>query len=541
MANIAVAPQRVRDNSSIPDSVLMPNLQRRLSLFSLVMAVVTSTIGSGWLFAPYLSARLAAGASLLSWLFGGVMALLIALVFAELGALVSSSGALAQIPLLTHGRAAGFLGGWTTWLGYVALPSIEVIATVQYLGSSLPWLTSDGGAGQVLSGWGIAVASLLLLLFGWINLSGVGVLARWIEGLTLWKLLVPITVSLVLIGQAAHWGNLAIGGGQSGGVLNALGSGGILFSLLGFRTAMDLAGEARRPQRDVPIAMALGLVISLAIYLVLQLSFLVAVPPAELSQGWSALRLSGHGGPLVAVALGLGFGGLATLLLTDAVISPSGTAMAYRATAARLNWMLSRCRLLPSPFSLINRAGVPSLALITSLLIGLLLLQGGPSWQKAVGFVTAAMVISLAVGPVSLEALRRQAPHLPRPFRLPWAPLLCPLTFVLCSWAIVWCGWSSLRFAVPLVLLPSLLFVCIRRGRDVELAGSLWWLFYLLGLSLITWLGSAPLHPLLSSPQQLLVVALFALGVFPLAVRSRLPLPSPHAMLNLDAPVNSCP
>lgn len=152
----------------------MPDLQRRLSLFSLVMAVVTSTIGSGWLFAPYLSARLAAGASLLSWLFGGVMAFLIALVFAELGALVSSSGALAQIPLLTHGRASGFLGGWSAWLGYVALPSIEVLATVQYLGSSLPWLTSDGGAGQVLSGWGIAVASLLLLLFGWINLSGWG-------------------------------------------------------------------------------------------------------------------------------------------------------------------------------------------------------------------------------------------------------------------------------------------------------------------------------------------------------------------------------
>lgn len=69
---------------------------------------------------PYLSARLAAGASLLSWLLGGLMSFLIALVFAELGALVSSSGALAQIPLLTHGRSAGFLGGggppgWATW------------------------------------------------------------------------------------------------------------------------------------------------------------------------------------------------------------------------------------------------------------------------------------------------------------------------------------------------------------------------------------------------------------------------------------------
>ncbi|NBQ22255.1 MAG: APC family permease, partial [Synechococcaceae bacterium WB6_3B_236] len=55
----------------------MAELQRRLSLFSLVMAVVTSTIGSGWLFAPYLAAQLAGPASLLSWLAGGAMAFLI--------------------------------------------------------------------------------------------------------------------------------------------------------------------------------------------------------------------------------------------------------------------------------------------------------------------------------------------------------------------------------------------------------------------------------------------------------------------------------
>jgi hypothetical protein len=177
---------------------------------------------------------------------------------------------------------------------------------------------------------------------------------------------------------------------------------------------------------------------------------------------------------------------------------------------------------------------VPSVALIASLLIGLLLLLGGPSWQKAVGFVTAAMVISLAVGPVSLQALRRQAPHLDRPYRLPWATLLCPLTFVLASWAILWCGWSSLRLAVPLVLVPALLFLIIRRGRGAEIAGALWWFLYLAGLSLISWLGTSSARALLSPSQQLVVAALFALAVFPLAVRSRLLLPSPHAMLDQD-------
>jgi amino acid transporter len=96
--------------------------------------------------------------------------------------------------------------------------------------------------------------------------------------------------------------------------VQAVGSGGVLFSLLGFRTAMDLAGEARRPSRDVPLAMGLGLGICLAIYLLLQLSFLVSVPPDQLTNGWHSLSLSAHGGPIVALAMGLGLSWMVTLL-----------------------------------------------------------------------------------------------------------------------------------------------------------------------------------------------------------------------------------
>jgi amino acid transporter len=117
----------------------------------------------------------------------------------------------------------------------------------------------------------------------------------------------------------------------------------------------------------------------------------------------------------------------------------------------------------------------PVLALVLTVLIGLVLLQGGPSWAKAVGFVTAALVISLAMGPISLEALRRQAPTVPRPYRLPAARWLCPLAFVLATWAIFWCGWGSLQLAVPLILVPSLgyLLVCggARGGGACPAAG----------------------------------------------------------------------
>jgi len=508
-------------------------LKRSLGLRSLTLAVVTSTIGSGWLFAPLYAARFAGTASLLAWLLGGLMTFALALVFAELGALVPSSGALAQIPLLSHGRGAGFIGGWCAWIAYLTLPTIEVLAMVQYLATSFPWLTADGGQGQVLSSAGLGIAAALLVLMAWINLAGVSWLARWIDGLTSWKLVVPLLVSLSLMAVAGHWSNLSLSSNAQGagltGVVGAISGGGILFSLLGFRTAMDLAGEARNPQRNVPLAMGLGLGISLSIYLVLQLSFLVAVPPQALAQGWGSLQLTAHGGPLVAIASGIGMGWVVMLLLSDAVISPGATAMTYMGVSARVAWMMGKLGLLPASMGRLNRQAVPVVALLWSLLIGVVMLLGGPSWQRVVSFLTATLVIALAVGPVSLLSLRRQLPQANRAFRLPWAELLCPLTFVAASWAVIWCGRSALEGAILLVVVPSLLFGLVqsRNQQPLHAGSGSWWFLYLGGLLLIAELSQ-------DGAGQLVLVALFALAVFPIAVRTRLPRASAEAQVAME-------
>jgi amino acid transporter len=523
-------------------------LSRRLGLRSLTLAVVTATIGSGWLFAPFYAARMAGPAALLAWLLGGLLAFVIALVFAELGSLVSSSGALAQVPLLSHGRTSGFLGGWCAWVAYLALPTIEVLAVMQYLASSLPWLTLDGGRGQVLSPAGLGLGTVLLVLLAWVNLAGVAWLGRWIEGLTSWKLVVPLLASMALMLTAGHWSNLspealqALGtpargpdGSATGllsGVVAAISGGGILFSLLGFRTAMDLAGETRQPQRNVPLAMALGLGISLAIYLVLQLAFLVAVPPELLGRGWGQLQLTAHGGPLVALAMGLGLGWVAKLLLIDAVISPSATAMAYMGAAARVSWMMGRCGVLPRWLGRLNQQAVPAPALLLSLAFGVAMLLLGPSWQQVVSFLTATLVIALAMGPVSLLALRRQLPEAPRAYQLPFAEAWCAAAFVLSTWAISWCGTDALQGAVAIALVPTAGFVLLTcasgpQSLPLNLRSGLWWFPYLLGILVI---GQA-VRPL---PAQLAVLGAWALAILPLAVRSRLPQVSPWAQVNLE-------
>ena len=510
------------------------SLRRDLSLTSLTLAVVTGTIGSGWLLAPYFTARLAGSASLLAWIVGGVMAFLLALVFAELGSLIPSSGALAQIPLLSHGRLSGFIGGWGVWLTYMALPAIELLALFDYISSNLPWLTVEQNGDELLSPAGHGLAVLLIILLCWINLNGVKSLAQWIDGLTIWKLLIPLLLSVVLMAFSGHWGNLTVdvGGPEGSDIVQAVGSGGILFSLLGFRTAMDLAGEARNPSRDVPLAMAIGLGICLLLYLILQLAFLVSVPPDALAHGWHHLKLTAHGGPMVALAITSGLGWIVALLLLDAVITPAATALTYVGVAGRISWMMGKCSLLPKSLGTLNQQGIPHIAVILSAIVSALMLAVGPGWQTVMSFLTSTLIIALATGPVSLIALRRQLPDNHRGFRLLQAEWLCPLSFVLSTWAITWCGTAALEGATLCIAVPSLIFALHRllHQKAVEIYSALWWPLYLglLILDMEFFDKEAPFA--LTEVSQLLVQSVIALVLFPIAVNSALSKPSPHAL-----------
>ena len=141
------------------------------------------------------------------------------------------------------------------------------------------------------------------------------------------------------------------------------------------------------------------------------------------------------------------------------------------------------------------------------------MLLSGPSWQTVVSFLTATLVIALAMGPVSLIALRRQLPDAQRAYRLPWAGVWCSSAFVLATWAISWCGTSPLRGASLIVLVPAGLFALADRQ---QLRHGLWWFLYLGGIVAIT---SVPLGLL----AQLAALASWALVVFPIATSSRLP------------------
>src|SRR5207247_898778 len=130
--------------------------------------------------------------------------------------------------------------------------------------------------------------------------------------------------------------------GGAGGVLAAVSTTGIIFALLGFEQADQLAGESANPKRDIPRAVIGAICIGAIIYILLQVVFIGALPAKEIGTTWANGGYTAFSGPFAQLATLVGAAGLATILYIDAVISPGGTALIYVTGTSRVSYGLSR-------------------------------------------------------------------------------------------------------------------------------------------------------------------------------------------------------
>ena len=85
-----------------------------------------------------------------------------------------------------------------------------------------------------------------------------------------------------------------------------------------------------------------------------------------------------------------------------------------------------------------------------------------PGWAELVGFISSAVILSLAFGPVSLAALRYQVPDLKRPFRVPFGVVFSAISFVFVGFVVCWTGWET-NWKVYLAVLMGLIILGITR------------------------------------------------------------------------------
>jgi amino acid transporter len=528
------------------------NLRRDIGTVGLLFVSVGSIIGSGWLFGALNASLVAGPAAVIAWVLGGAIMILLALIHAELAAAYPVAGGSARFPLYAFGGVVGFASGWFAFIGAVTTAPIEVEAALQYASNYVSGLYRTSGTTVVLTAEGYAVAVVLMFAFSVVNVLGVRWLSETNKVAVWWKIAIPVLTVVALVASSVHTQNFtdAAAGGFMPfgwkGVLLSIASGGIIFSYLGFEQAIQLGGESKNPGRNLPLAVIGSMLIGVVLYLALQLSFTAAIEPHELRHGWTHVVFGGKSalyGPFAGLATVLGLSWLATLLYTDAIISPGGTGLLYVATSSRLSYALGRGGYVPRPFTSIGARGVPVFAIAFSFLCGIVVFLPFPGWQQLVGFITSATVLSYAMVPVSLGALRLQDPERPRPFRLPMARVLAPVGFVAAGEVLLFSGWTVVwklvvAILIGLVLLGASLATTPARDRPrLEWRPAAWLAPYLIGMAAISYLSSfstaepssVPLVGLhgprndLTFGWDVLATALFSIAVYEFAVRLRLP------------------
>jgi amino acid transporter len=344
------------------------------------------------------------------------------------------------------------------------------------------------------------IAAALVVVYFLFNFWSVKLFARSNTAITLFKLVIPAATAVLLIASGFHPENFSVGihgelhKTDFPSILTAVAIAGIVFSFNGFQSPVNLAGEARNPGRSIPFAIVCSIALATVVYVLLQISFIGAVPREMLANvGWHGINFSS---PFADLAIILGLQWLATLLFIDAVISPSGTGMTYTATTARMLYGMERNGTLPKILGRVHpKWGVPRPAMWVNLGVSFLFLFFFRGWGALAAVISVATIASHLTGPVSVMTLRRTAPELNRPFRLAGLPLLAGVAFIMSTELLYWAKWPLTGEIILLmvVALPVYFYYQAKAGwHDFgrQMKGAWWLVCYLPTLALVSWAGS---------------------------------------------------
>ncbi|MER7408053.1 APC family permease [Streptomyces sp. NPDC000070] len=501
-------------------------LRRDVGLIGLMWASVGSIIGSGWLYGAKNAVMMAGPAAIISWVIGAVAIVLLALVHAELGGMFPVAGGTARYPHYAFGGLAGMSFGWFAWLQAATVAPIEVEAMIGYLGH---WGFAKGfehHPSGTLTTSGFLLAVVLMAVFVAVNFLGVRVLAHTNSAATWWKVAVPLATIFVVAVVDFHPGNFTADGFApfgAKGVLSAISTSGIIFALLGFEQAIQLAGESRDPKRDLPRATLGSVAVGAVIYVLLQIVYIAALPHHTFAHGWAKLDYPGIDGPWAGLTTLVGLGWLSVVLYLDAVVSPGGTGLIYTTATSRVSFGLARNGYAPKLFERLDGRGVPWFGLILSFVTGVICFLPFPSWQKLVGFITSASVLMYAGAPLAYGVFADKLPNHERPYRLPGGKLISPLSFVVANLIIYWATWDILwRLGVAIVIGYVLLggYALHAKSKDLpdaprmDFKAAQWLPVYLLGMGVISWQGGFGGQSNIPLWWDILIITVFSLVIY---------------------------
>ena len=401
-------------------------LARSLGFTDLVLIVIGTVIGSGIFIVPATVLRQTTGSigvALLVWCLGGLLSLLGALTYGELGAAKPDAGGLYVYLRDAFGPLAGFLYGWAMFI-IIASGSCATLAVAftAYLGQ---FVTLSPIAGKVVSVLMIAVVMV-------INVRGTRQSAN----------VQNVTTALKVVGVIVMTGFLlAMGRGLSSpenvwwpasfnaSVLTGVGTSimGVLWAYEGWQYITFSAGETRDPQRTFPRGLIAGTIALIVIYVLANVGYLAALGGARVA---TSERVA-------AEAVGAVFGAtaaktIAAIILVSMFSATNGLTL----TAPRLYYSMARDRVFFARLAEVHpRFGTPAIAVVASSLWAMVLAAIG-KFDVLLNYVIFVSWGFYALGAAAVFVYRLREPNATRPFRTPGYPIT-PIIFIIAALAIV--------------------------------------------------------------------------------------------------------
>ncbi|MFF4602466.1 amino acid permease [Streptomyces sp. NPDC001339] len=403
------------------------SLRRSMGVWQLTMISVGATLGTGIFVVLGKAVPVAGPAVILSFVLAGLTALFSALSYAELAGTIPVSGSSYSYAYATLGEVVAWVCGWCLILEYGVSVAAVAVGWGQYLNELLDgvfgFTIPDALAAPPGDGGIFNLPALLVVLLAMVFLMGG---AKESARANTIMVVVKIVALLLFCG-------VAVQGVRSGNYANfmPLGMAGVsaagatlFFSYIGFDAASTAGEEAKNPQRDLPRAIMLSLVIVTVLYCLVAAVAVGAMPWQSFEGSEAALA-----GILKAVT---GQSWWAVLLAFGAVIAIASVVLTVLYGQTRILFAMSRDGLVPKAFSKVHaKTGVPRInTVIVSLFCGVL--AAAVPLAELADATSIGTLFAFALVNVAVIVLRRTRPEMPRSFRTPLAPLFPAIGFLMC-------------------------------------------------------------------------------------------------------------
>ncbi|MGA9391802.1 MAG: amino acid permease [Candidatus Sulfotelmatobacter sp.] len=457
-----------------------PELARDLGVSHASAVVVGTIIGSGIFLVPAEMMQAVGSAKLvyLAWLVGGLLSFFGALTYAELGAMKPQAGGEYVYVRDAYGPLGGFLYGWTWFViakpasvATVAIGLVRILGTFpvfSFFSSNFFFTTISSHTFAIT--WGQLVTIAAAILISGLNYLGVKKAGEFQLVFTILKVVIILGIVVVCFSGAGSvggrgWSNFAgtFGGAKGGisGFMAALVA--ALWAYDGWNDLNMVAGEVKKPERNIPIALIAGVATVGVLYVLVNAAVQFVLPADVIAASQrpasdAVARVMGHMGAAI-VSVGMAISMLVTL---------NGTVM----SGARVPFAMARdgyfFRVLAEVHPCFH---TPSAAIIVQAILSIILLLLGGNFRQLFSLAIFAEWLFYMIAGSTIFVFRWRDPQATRPNRVLGYPFV-PALFIAAAAVLLYYtfreNWPNSFYGLLVILAGIPVFWSFRKLRQAE-------------------------------------------------------------------------